>query len=74
MKRSDSHIARFQRGQRAAMAGRVCPACERGNALTRHPDLTGPGEPAVHCRYCPYVRLRGQTVADAVAAAKRNTP
>ena len=47
-----------QLGQRRAMAGRQCPQCGRGNALTRD-RWEHEGRVAWlgrHCRYCDYAR------------------
>ena len=42
-----------RKGQKAAMAGRRCPKCGRGNALRR---TDSPGWIGKSCRYCDYDR------------------
>ena len=43
-----------RKGQAAAMVGRTCPNCQRGNALSKHKDATGIVR---YCRYCGYERF-----------------
>ena len=57
---TDRKTVAARRGQKAAMKVRVCPKCQRGNALSRAlcDANPRPGEVTVYCRFCDYVRLR----------------